>query len=230
MKKPLISCVVPSYNSEKYLRDALSSILGQTYRPLEIIIADDGSTDGTADVAAIYGNAIRFFSQDTSGPAATRNFGLTNASGEFVAFIDADDLWHREKLEKQMARFEQRPELDLCITYARMFWSESLIDEETSYREHPRAKQVPGYATTTLLARRKVFDTIGVFDDQYWFGDATDWFIRAKERGLIIELVPEVLTYHRMHESNLTRRRSTDSRDEFLMIVKKSLDRRRSQS
>lgn len=210
--------------------EALNSVLEQTYHPLEIIVADDGSMDGTADVVAKYGNKIRLFRQETAGPAATRNFGLSHASGEFVSFLDADDLWHREKLERQISRFEQRPELDLCITYARMFWSESLIREETYYREHPRAKSVPGYATTTLLARRRVFDDIGAFDNQYWFGDATDWFIRAKERGLVIELLPEVLTYHRIHGSNLTRRRSTDSRDEFLMIVKKSLDRRRSQS
>lgn len=230
MKKPLISCVVPTYNSEKYLREALNSVLEQTYRPLEIIVADDGSTDGTADVAAKYGNEIRFFSQNTSGPAATRNFGLSHASGEFIAFLDADDLWHPEKLEMQMARFEQKPELDLCITYAQMFWVESLVEEKKYYEEHPRTKSIPGYATTTLLARRGVFGTIGTFDDQYWFGDATDWFIRAKEQGLVIELLPEVLTYHRMHGANLTRRRSTESRDEFLMIVKKSLDRRRSQS
>lgn len=89
---------------------------------------------------------------------------------------------------------------------------------------------IPGYSTTTLLAKRSAFDRVGLLNTQYWFGDATDWLSRAIEQGLIIEILSEVLTHHRMHESNLTRRRSEASREEFLNIVKASLDRRRQQT
>ncbi len=224
---PLISCVVPTYNSGRYLKEALESIFAQTYRSFEIIIADDGSTDDTQTIIASYCDQIRFVKQTTSGPAATRNLGLSAAGGEFVAFLDADDLWHPEKLFRQMSFFQKFPELDLCLTYAKLFWAETLREEKIQYRDHPRSQPIPGYSTTTLLVRRSIFDRIGLFDIQYWFGDATDWLSRAIEQDLIVEILPEVLTYHRMHESNLTRRKSEASRDEFLRIVKASLDRRR---
>lgn len=227
MKNPLISCVVPTFNSARYLGEALDSILAQTYRPIEVIVTDDGSTDGTVDVVDAYSEHIRFVSQPTSGPSATRNLGLCAAKGGFVAFLDADDLWHPEKLERQMRRFEERRDLDVSVTHVRMFWADPLSEERAHYQDHSRAQNIPGYATTTLLAPRRVFDTVGPFNTEYWFGDATDWFLRAREEGLVMELMPDVLTYHRMHESNLTRRRSRESRDEFLTIVKESLDRRR---
>jgi len=180
----LISCIVPAYNSGKYITETLDSIFAQTYPAIEVIVADDGSTDGTQDIVRTYPQKVKLLTQDNSGPAETRNLGLLAAAGSFIAFLDADDLW-------------------------------------------VRSGPIPGYATTTLLAKRYVFDKIGVFDRHYWFGDATDWFLRVKEAGLKFEMVPEVLTLHRMHETNLTRRRSKASRDEFLAIVKASLDRRR---
>jgi glycosyltransferase involved in cell wall biosynthesis len=227
MTQPLISCVVPTFNGERYLAEALDSILAQTYRPLDIIVADDGSKDRSIDVVAQYGGNVRFVSQETAGPAATRNLGLSAASGDFIAFLDADDLWHPEKLTRQMARFHARSELDLCITHAQMFWTEDMAMEETYYRDQPRTKPLPGYATTTLLARRNIFNQVGCFNTELWFGDATDWFIRAAEYGAVMEVLPDVLTYHRMHPSNLTRRQGELSREEFLRIVKASLDRRR---
>lgn len=225
-QEALISCIVPVHHGERYLQEALDSILGQTYRPLEIIVADDGSTDGTPEVAASYGEQIRLLTQATAGPAATRNLGLSAAQGEFVAFLDADDLWHPEKLARQIARIQIRPELDLCVTHVRVFWTSDLIGEETCYQGHPRTQPVPGYTTTTLLARRILFETVGHFNTALWFADATDWFLRAAERGAVMELLSDVLVYHRMHQANLTRRLTSASRDEFLRVVKASLDRR----
>jgi len=93
----LISCIVPVFNGERYVSEALDSILAQTYRPLEIIVADDGSIDGTAAVVASYGEQVIYLRQANAEPAA-RNLGLSAARGEFVAFLDAVDLWHPEKL------------------------------------------------------------------------------------------------------------------------------------
>jgi glycosyltransferase involved in cell wall biosynthesis len=228
MTRPLISCIVPTFNGGRYLAEALDSILAQTYRPLEIVVADDGSTDGTISTVASYGDLVRLVRQRTAGPAATRNLGLQAATGVYVAFLDADDLWRPEKLALQMERFIARSELDLCIAHVQMFWTEDLAEERAYYRDHPRSRPLPGYATTTLLARREIFTKVGEFDARLWFGDATDWFMRAIEHGAVVELLPNVLTYHRMHPFNLTRRRSEASREEFLHIVKASLDRRRS--
>lgn len=224
---PLISCVVPLFNGERFIAEALDSILAQTYRPIELIVADDGSTDGSGAILAGYGDRIRVVSQESAGPSAARNLGLRAARGEFVAFLDADDLWAPQKLARQMDCFAARPELQACVTHVQMMWSHGMREEAEQYRDHPRAAPIPGYATITLLARRSVFDAVGEFDPSLWFSDSTDWFLRARELGVALELVPEVLVFHRMHENNHTRRRSAASREEFARTVKASLDRRR---
>lgn len=227
---PLISCVVCCFNSERYLSQALKSIFSQTYGAIEVIVADGGSSDGTAMVAAGYGKKVRYIFEKTSTPSEIRNLGLRESQGKFIAFLDADDLWHPQKLALQMACFVKRPKLEICLSYAQMFWIEDLKNEDELYRESPRMKPVPGYATTTLLARREVFKKMGGFNPKLWFADATDWFMRAFEKKIPMQMLPEVLTYHRLHESNLTRRQTDASRDEFLNVMKMALDRRRYQS
>ena len=234
MNAPLISCIVPVFNGERYLREALDSILAQTYRPLEVVVVDDGSTDGTAAVVASYGEQIRYLSQPNAGPAAARNLGLQAAIGEFIAFLDADDLWHPEKLARQMARFAARPKLALCVTHARNFWIPELSEEAARYRGHPRlAEALPGYLTSTLLARRTLFDTPGQFNAALRLGEDTDWFLRAAERGVVMELVSEVLVYRRLHQTTLSWRLvsvNSHERDDLVQVLKASLDRRRRQS
>ena len=97
MKLALISCIVPVFNGERYLGEALESILKQSYQSLQIIVVDDGSTDGTAALVDHYEGQVRFLRQPNAGTAVARNSGLNAAEGEFVAFLDADDLWHPEK-------------------------------------------------------------------------------------------------------------------------------------
>lgn len=227
MTAPTVSVIVPAYDAERYLAQALESILAQTWRPLEVVVADDGSRDRTQEIAASYGDPVRVVMQPTSGPAATRNLGLATATGDFVAFLDPDDLWETRKLEIQMACFDEDPRLDACLTHVRMFWDAEMACESERYRDHPRAKPVPGFATTTLLARRAAFDRTRGFDERLWFSDATEWILSALELGLTFRLLPDVLVRHRMHASNLTRRHSEASREEFLTLVKRSLDRRR---
>jgi len=144
-----------------------------------------------------------------------------------VAFLDADDLWHPEKLARQMARFEIRPELDLCVTYARNFWISELQEEAARYQDHWRAQAIPGYYASTLFARRVLFDTVGQFNTALWHSDAAEWFLRVAEHGAVVELLSEILTYHRTHHSNLSRRLAAANRDEFVNLIKTSLYRRR---
>lgn len=221
-----ISCIVPVFNGERYLGEAIESILKQTCPPLEIIVADDGSTDGTAAVAARYGERIRYFRQNNGGAPSARNLGLSVAMGEFVAFLDADDLWHQEKLARQMARFAARPELSLCVTHVQNFWIEELREEAERFRNHRMTQPVPGYVTQALLARRPLFDQVGQFNTALQHGDAQEWFLRAAEHGAVMELLPDVLVYRRLHRANFSREVSAALED-HLRIVKASLDRRR---
>ncbi len=227
MSNPLVSCIVPAFNSGRYIGEALDSIVAQTWRHTEMIVVDDGSSDDTVEVVAGYGSRVSCIRQDNAGPAATRNAGVAAASGDLVAFLDADDLWHEEKLERQISCFDAKPGIEACVTYAKMFWVPQLEYEAEGYRENPRSDGIPGYATTTLLAKRGLFDKIGFFREDLWFSDATEWFMRAREQNVALEIIPDVLTYHRMHELNLTRRRSGASKAEFARIVGESLIRRR---
>jgi len=230
MKKPLISCIIPVFNGERYLTEGLDSILAQTYRPIEIIVVDDGSTDGTRELVASYGDQVRYLWQPNSGPATARNQGLSAASGEFVAFLDADDLWHPEKLERQMARFDARPELDLCVAHVQNFWIPELHEEEEQFRNHRVARPLPGYVTESLLATRSLFKAVGPFNTALGHGDSTEWFLRAAEHSAVTELLPDVLSYRRLHQANRSRLLASNSRDEFVKIVKAVLDRRRLQN
>ena len=106
---PLISCIVAVYNGDPYLAEALESIHAQTYRPIEVLVVDDGSTDGTPGVIARHGDRVRALHQANAGPAAARNLGLREARGEFIAFLDADNLWAPTKLERQYHRSSDEP-------------------------------------------------------------------------------------------------------------------------
>jgi glycosyltransferase involved in cell wall biosynthesis len=227
MNTTLTSCIVPVYNGEKYLAEAIESILKQSYRPLEIIIADDGSTDGTASIAARYGKQVRYMRQANAGTAAARNLGMGAAEGEFFAFLDADDVWPSDKLDRQMARFQAHPELDFCIAHVQNFWIAELIEEERKFRDHRISKALPGYCTGTLVARRRCFDAVGEFNTEIYHADDTEWFLRASEQGCVMELLPDVLLHRRLHHTNLSRVKAANSRDRYLQVLKAALDRRR---
>ncbi len=231
MNPPLISCIVPVFNGERYLREALDSIFAQTYRPLEVLVVDDGSTDGTAAVIATYGDQVRSLRQANAGPAAARNLGLSAARGGFVAFLDADDLWHPEKLARQMARFEARPDLDMCVTQAQNFWVPELREFGARHRDHPGLREtLEVRSLCTLLVRRSLFDTVGDFNPKFSAGEDTDWFLRTFEHGAVVESLPDVLVYRRLHRGNLSWRafaNVTAMREVRLQLAKARLDRRR---
>jgi glycosyltransferase involved in cell wall biosynthesis len=223
----LISCIVPVFNGERYVRETLESILAQSHRPLEIIVADDGSTDRTASIVAGFGDRVRSVKQSNKGPATARNLGLSMATGDFVAFLDADDLWHPEKLERQLARFQARSELGYCLTHVQNFWVAEMDGEAKRYEQHRISGSLPGYVTGTLLARRALFEVVGLFDSALGHGDSADWFLRAGKHGTVMELLSDVLLYRRLHPANHSRVHAAKSRDEYLQLLKLSLDRKR---
>lgn len=227
MTVPLISCVVPVYNGEVFLSEALDSILAQDHRPIEIVVVDDGSTDNTAKLVAEYGAEVRYLWQENSGPVVARNLGISSSRGEFVSFLDADDLMAGNKLSRQWSAMADRPEIDYVVCYIQNFWVDELAEERESYRDHPRAAPIPGYTTAGLLARRDAFDRVGLFDPDVQHSDSTDWFLRANTKGLRGELLDEVLVRRRIHPGSRSRRWRQRSTDEFLRLAKRSADRQR---
>lgn len=201
---PTISCIVPVYNSEAYLGQALDSILAQTLPASEIIIIDDGSTDATAMIAAKYARHVSYIRQENQGPAGARNAGLRVASGDFLAFLDADDTWCPEKLERQVQALEADPDAGICITHVQNFWIEALAHERARLEGHPFTRPAPGYVCQALLARRRVFDQVGSFDRTLRIGEDTDWFTRVQGAGIRKIVLPEVLVNRRIHGKNIS--------------------------
>ncbi|HUO67213.1 MAG TPA: glycosyltransferase family A protein, partial [Gammaproteobacteria bacterium] len=190
---PTVSCVVPAYNAERYVARALESVLEQSRPPDEIIVVDDGSTDGTAAVLESYGSRLRVVHQENSGPAAARNRGIRMATGEIICFQDADDEWHRDKLAKQLVLLEARPEVGICITRLRNVWAEHLDEERRGLGAHVFANDPPGYVFQTSLIRRDVFARAGMLDEKLRRAEDIEWFARARDAGIELALISEVL-------------------------------------
>ncbi len=224
-----ITCVIPCYNAERFLRQALESVLAQSLPPTEVIVIDDGSTDGSAEVAASFEGRISYVRQANAGPAAARNRGIELAREEFIAFLDADDVWHCEKLALQAARFTARPELEASITHLRLFWEAEVLHEQEAWGERFRNDRVaPGYVLQTMLARRSVFEKYGMLDPALRFGEDTEWFMRARDAGIALELISDVLLTRRFHANNLIRSRANSVlKSGILDMVQSSLNRRR---
>lgn len=223
----LVSCVVPVFNGVRHLAASLESILAQNYGSIEVIVVDDGSTDGTRSVATSLAERVRYLYQENAGPAAARNTGVAAARGEFVAFNDADDLWRPEKLERQMAHFARVPSLGVSVTHIRNFFDESAPTDMPDSDSPRLLDPQPGFLTPCMLARRTVFDLVGPFNAELAHASGADWFLRARTRGVVIECLPDVLTDRRLHGTNRSRERAQHSREEYLRLVKRHLDRRR---
>jgi glycosyltransferase involved in cell wall biosynthesis len=222
---PLISTIIPCHNCDRYLAEAIESVLGQTYRPIEVIVIDDGSTDRSGAVAQGFQNAIRYGHQLHSGSAAARNHGVELAQGAFYAFLDADDLWPAEKLQRQMAAFEADPSLGIVGGHAQQFVSPELPDAvKARVRWDPRRMlaQLPG----ALLVRRDEFHRIGGYSSLFVTASEIDWFMRATQLMVKTLMLPDVVLLRRLHTRNhgILRR---DARRDYLRVVKAALDRRR---
>jgi glycosyltransferase involved in cell wall biosynthesis len=223
--RPLVSAIIPVYNGERFLAEAVESILRQPHRVLEIIVVDDGSTDATPEIAARLDPPVRCVRQPNSGPPAARNHGLRQVRGEFVGFLDVDDLWAPDKLEIQLPRLTGVPGADVVVgrTQAmRPVPSPSGGPPSWEVWEEPWTAPQLGCA----LFRRSVFDRVGPFDETQRYCDDMDWFLRAAEAGISIVRHEEIGIYYRRHENNLTNQRAVDLRF-IAAAVKKSLDRRR---
>jgi glycosyltransferase involved in cell wall biosynthesis len=222
---PLVSAIVTVYNYERYVGEAVESVLAQDSGPLEVVVVDDGSTDGSAAVVRGFGDRVRYGYQPNGGLCRALNHGLGLARGEFIAFLDADDLWTPDKLRVQMAAFEARPELDLVFGHARHFFSPEMPAESRRRYQCPEGT-APAYFKQAMLARRAAFARVGPFDTGLRLGDFIDWLARAREAGLKSLMLPDLVLRRRIHGANATIRQR-DDKAEYLRVVRGALERRR---
>ena len=217
-----ISVIIPVYNGERYLAEAIESALGQTRPPDEVILIDDGSTDGSADVARGFGSRIQYHYQPQGGIGVALNTGVHCAGGDWFAFLDADDLWVEDKLARQTAVLERIPECDMVFGHVQQFHSPDL--KQTGGRITDEIS--PGRVAGTMLIRRDSFFTVGPLRTDMKVGQFVDWYARAVEMGLHEHLLPEVLLKRRIHDANIGIR-ERNARSAYVRILKEALDRRR---
>jgi len=224
MAPPLVSVIMPVYNGELYLSAAIDSIIAQTYQPVEIIAVDDGSTDGTTQIIRKYEN-VRYFYQTNRGVTAARNNGISHARGDMIAFLDQDDIWLPHKLTAQVNYLLEHPEVGFVLARQKLFIETDIKKPSWLKEEMLRTDQV-GYLPGTLLARKSVFDKIGLFDTAYQIGSDTEWIARAKDMGIIMVIVQDVLLNRRIHNQNLSAQVEI-MHPELVKLLKASIDRRR---
>jgi glycosyltransferase involved in cell wall biosynthesis len=219
---PLVSVIIPVFNGERFLREAVESVLAQKYSPVEIIIVDDGSTDGTATVARSFPETVRYLHQTNHGPAAARNRGIEQAQGDLIAFADTDDLWPSHKLELQLPYLIRDSKIDIVLGRI-----QQVLLSET------QAKEIgdPAFSVNlgSAVIRKSCFERVGLFDETMRYSEDVDWFMRAREGAAAIMTIDAVTLFYRQHEQNMTRGKSTSELN-VLKALKKSLDRRREQT
>jgi glycosyltransferase involved in cell wall biosynthesis len=219
----LITAIIPVYNGERYLAEAIESVSAQTYRPIEVIVVDDGSTDGTARVAQRFGS-IRYCRQLHGGIGSARNRGVALAKGGVLAFLDADDLWEKDKLRLQMAALDDA-EIDVVFGHVRQFISPEL-DEYVKKSLYCPDKLMPGYAPSAVMIRRDAFNRVGPFETIMRVGEFASWYLRAAEMGLRMLMLQDLVARRRLHKTN-TGIHQRQARTDYVRILKASLDRRR---
>jgi len=223
--RPLVSVIVTVYNAVSYLGEAIESVFAQTYEPVELIVVDDGSDDGSGEIAKRFEPALRYERQERAGIGAARNRAVELARGEYLAFLDADDRFVADKLERQLAAFDRRPDLDMVFGHMSEFLSPDL-DPALAARIRPPVTNAPWRMTNLMLVKRESFARVGPFSTTLRVGVGVDWYARAVDAGLHEEIVPAVVLERRLHATN-NGIRERESRPQYLRVLKEHMDRRR---
>lgn len=221
----MVSVIIPVYNCDRYLGQALQSVQNQDYQPLEIIVVDDGSEDNSANIARSF-KEVHYMYQPNQGVAMARNAGVAEAHGEFIAFLDADDLWPPNKLSVQVSYMLLHPQIGYTLAGLSNF-----LEPGTKWpswaNNDPLTENQNAYSPCTLLVRKAVFVHIGIFNPRYKIGEDTEWFVRAKDAGIPFEILSDIVVQRRIHGSNLCYENPAVRRHTLMEILKASIDRKR---
>jgi glycosyltransferase involved in cell wall biosynthesis len=210
-----ISVIIPCFNAAPYLRGALNSVFDQTHKPAQVIVVDDGSSDESAAIAQSFGDEVICLSQPNQGISAARNRGVTQADGEFLAFLDADDLWPCDSLARRYQALRSDPSLS-CV-----FGGIEQFDDSTGDALPAR----PGRLMGAMLARRSAFDRVGLFNCSLRIGETLDWVARLDESRMRCGMIEQLVLRRRVHAANTVR--DLSKRADYLRALHAALHRRR---
>jgi glycosyltransferase involved in cell wall biosynthesis len=201
-KAPLVSVIMPAHNAAEHIGEALQSVLDQDWRPLEVVVVDDGSTDDTAAIVHRFPEVV-YVHQANAGPSAARNAAVEHSSGAFVANFDSDDLLPPTRVSDQVGFLLAHPEVG--AVFGRQEWMNApeWMTRDAVYGD------VDGIPLSSVMFRRDVFFELGGYDTSYVHGEDMDVLVRMRERGIEYHVIPEIVLYRRYQASSLTGGRPT---------------------
>jgi glycosyltransferase involved in cell wall biosynthesis len=221
--KPLISVIIPVYNGEKFITEAIESCLSQTYNNLEIIVIDDGSTDQSGKVVNAY-PMVQYFHRSNSGVASARNFAINKANGSYITFLDADDIMMPNRVELQLQALLNFPDIDICIGHQENFIDTGFdlsIEDWQYYNEREKINMM------SIFLKSEVFEKVGLFNENYLHSSDYEWLTRAKDFGANVFIMPEILIKRRLHGNNISFLARKEKDLLVFRILKESMQRRR---
>ncbi|NOY22196.1 MAG: glycosyltransferase family 2 protein [Acidobacteria bacterium] len=221
-----ISVILPLYNGGRFIRRAVDSVLAQTRSPGEVLIVDDGSNDNGSEQVPVH-STIHIIHQQNTGVAAARNRGIKECRGIFLAFLDQDDEWTPDKLERQAQFLNSHPQLGYVLAHQIIRLAPGITKPRWLKTEQLNQPSV-GYLPGTLMVRREVMEKVGLFNESYRSGSDSEWFFRAKDIGIPMEIMPKVLLHRTIHGENQSYNTATANR-ELLRMVHQSLKNRQEQ-
>ncbi len=225
-KNPLISIIIPVFNSEKYLNETLRSVLNQDYLQREVMVIDGNSTDGTENICKNF-SGINFHKQKGEGISDALNFGIEKSKGEFICFISSDDLWTHNKLSTQCKFMIENPEIQYSVTRAK-FILDPNSKKPANFREEFLEKDTVQNILETLMARKSLFEKIGDFDTEFSAGMEIDWFARAIDKNIPMAVIDKTLTHKRVHSESITQN-TTKILNQSIRAMYNSIKRKKSQ-
>jgi len=223
-----VNVIIPSFNASKYIAEAIESVLRQSYKKYDITVVDDGSTDNTAEILKLYGNKVRYIFQTNRGPSSARNRGITSGQGSHVAFLDADDVWMENKLERQMELFRKKPQLGMV--WSSVYWIDEKgnISRQSAAKKYERkddliqdllVRNVVSGSSSGVVIRRECFSSVGLFDETLRGSEDRDMWLRITKR-YETELLNEPLVKLRYHSGSATRNIELMKRNIWKFIFK----------
>lgn len=225
--KALVSIIMPVKNAEAYLRESIESILSQSYETIELIIVDDGSSDGSLGIAGEYGDRLVLYSCESRGVWSARNFGVQVANGDYLAFQDADDVALPDRIKIQMNYLLSNPEMGIVFGSMVEFRGESngIVNRQVEeFNEIKVRANCPG----AMLLTRKAFQKVGEFMETWKIAGFIDWYMRALDLGIKVCDLSEVILARRVHQANSTLVGGSILPQEYLQAVRHGLQRRNS--
>lgn len=220
LASPLVSVIMPAYNARPFIAESIQSVLGQNYQNIELIVVDDGSNDGTPELAEQFGSRVNVLRQKNAGPAAARNRGMAAARGKFLAFLDADDVWLPGKVTLQVQYLETHPDVGVVFGtfvrwYARPDGSFSgppppvnmdslfnLVPEQSGWIYKALLFDNVIHIITAMI-RREVIEKVGWLDESLATGEDYDFWLRVSQQFRSDKLA-RTLAYYRMHAASIT--------------------------